>query len=971
MTQEVPTAVETAPVLTRLEAAGIPAETSGHRLAAYSYDASNYRLAPVAVVFPRNVQDVIATLAACRETGTALVSRGGGTSMAGNAIGPGIVLDFSRHMNRILTIDEGAGTADVQAGVVLATLTRETEKATGGNLTFAPDPSSKNRATIGGSIGNDACGNHSVRYGRTSDHVVEIDVVTSDGAQLTATATGLRATDPADAYAVSRAFDLSEDLKKLAQDNLAAFRVELGRIQRQVSGYHLANLLPETGLNVARALAGTEGTCAVVVRARMKLVPKAPSALLVCLGYADVVDAAKDIETILEFSPAAVEGIDEAIVDTMRLRRGVDSVQGLPNGKAFLYVDLDGDDPQDVAREAERLLERLAANGRLVDGRAVPDVAQRATLWRVREDGAGLSSRPASGGESQAGWEDSAVAPQNLAAYLADFRELLNEHGLTGIMYGHFGAGCMHIRITYDLRSEEGRSVFRKFTHAAAELVVRHGGSLSGEHGDGRARSALLPVMYSPSMMAAFQAYRNIWDSAGILNPGSITDADAFDANLALEGIPDREWRTHFELRPVEAAVAGADAWVHAVQACIGVGRCRSDAGGVMCPSYRATGDEKDSTRGRSRVLQDMVRGARSIDEGWKSEDVREALDLCLACKACSNDCPAGVDMATYKSEFFSHYYEGRLRPMSHFSLGWLPRWLKLTTLISPIVNLVLASPLGKVVAAAGGLTTKRKMPKFASRRMLRDELAPFRNTQGPADTILFVDSFTKGFRPEVAGAAARVIESTGRQVGCEADACCGLTWISTGQLDTAKKLMGKAVEKLDDGTDAPIVVIEPSCAAALKKDAPELLGTEAAERVSRRIQSFAEAVKGWVDGGWNPPTVPQAVTVQTHCHEYSTFGATIQRRALAALGVADVTEATGCCGVAGNFGFEANHYDISMKVAEQALAPALAKTPDTTPVLADGFSCAMQVKQLDPDRKSLHLAELLDPAKNHKSGAS
>lgn len=968
MTHDVLSAPERAPILARLETSGVPVDSSGHRVAAYSYDASNYRVPPIAVVFPRTVEDVLEVVHACRETDTPLISRGGGTSMAGNAIGPGIILDFSRHMNRILTIDHATGTADVEAGVILSHLTRETEKASGGSLTFAPDPSSKNRATIGGSIGNDACGNHSVRYGRTSDHVVEIDVITTDGAQLTATATGLRATHPADARSVARAFELCEELKQLAQDHLAAFRVELGRIQRQVSGYHLANLLPENGLNVARALVGTEGTCAIVVRARMKLVPKAPSALLVCLGYADVVDAAKDIETILEFSPAAVEGIDEAIVDTMRMRRGEDSVLGLPNGKAFLYVDLDGENPEDVAAEADRLIDRLAANGRLVDGRAVPDTTERATLWRVREDGAGLSSRPASGGESQAGWEDSAVAPENLAAYLADFRELLAHYGLTGIMYGHFGAGCMHIRITYDLRSDEGRTVFSKFTQAAAELVVRHGGSLSGEHGDGRARSAMLPVMYSPEMISAFGTYRKLWDPAALLNPGSITEPDALEDNLALEGIPDREWRTHFELRPVEAAAAGADPWVHAVQACIGVGRCRSDAGGVMCPSYRATGDEKDSTRGRSRVLQDMVRGARSIDEGWKSEDVREALDLCLACKACSNDCPAGVDMATYKSEFFSHYYDGKLRPMSHFSLGWLPRWLKLTTLISPLVNLVLASPLGKVVAAAGGLTTHRKMPRFASRAMLRNELAPYANPSATADAVLFVDSFTKGFRPEVAGAAARVMESTGRTVGCESDACCGLTWISTGQLDTAKKLMGKAVAKLDDGTDAPIVVIEPSCAAALKKDAPELLGTEAAERVSHRIRSFAEAVKEWVDGGWTPPAVPIDVTVQTHCHEYSTFGATIQRKALAALGVANVNEATGCCGVAGNFGFEANHYDISMKVAEQALVPALAKTAADAPVLADGFSCAMQVKQLEPDRKSLHLAELLDPQTTHKT---
>ncbi|MFF3380651.1 FAD-binding and (Fe-S)-binding domain-containing protein [Streptomyces sp. NPDC002680] len=949
-------------VLSRIEAAGVSVETSGHQLAAYSYDASNYRVPPLAVVFPSSVDEVVAVVQACAATGTPLVGRGGGTSMAGNAIGPGVVLDFSRHMNQIHTIDETSGTADVDAGVVLSVLSRAVERATEGALTFAPDPSSKTRATVGGAVGNDACGNHSVRYGRTSDHVVELDVVTSDGVRLTAVAGGLRATDPEDAQAVARAFELSEQLKELAQANLAPFRTELGRIQRQVSGYHLSHLLPEKGFDIARALVGSEGTCALVVRARMRLVPKAPSALLVCLGYADIVDAARDIPTILEFSPAAVEGIDEVIVDTMRLRRGADSVLGMPKGKAFLYVDLDGERPEAVAANAAALLERLKAGGRLVDGRAVPDPHERATLWRVREDGAGLSSRPASGGESWPGWEDSAVAPEHLADYLTDFRRLLDERGLKGIMYGHFGAGCMHIRITYDLRTDAGRKVYRDFTAAAAELVVRHGGSLSGEHGDGRARSEFLPIMYSPSVLTAFEAYRGIWDGSGLLNPGSITAPDPIDANLALAGVPDREWRTHFTLSPVDAEEAGTDPWVHAVQGCIGVGRCRADSGGVMCPSFRATGDEKDSTRGRARVLQDMVRGARSVGEGWRSEDVRAALDLCLACKACSHDCPAGVDMATYKAEFYSHYYAGRLRPMSHFSLGWLPRWLRLTGLVSPLVNGVLASPLGKVVARAGGMTTERALPRFSSRRRLRKELAGFAGDAKGADAVLFVDSFTKGFRPEVAGAAARVAAGAGRQVTCETDACCGLTWISTGQLDTAKKVLSRTVSKLDDGTDTPIVVIEPSCAAALKQEAPELLGTQAAERVSSRIRSFAEAVLEWVDDGWQPPTVPSTVTVQTHCHEYSAFGAAVQRKTLAALGVAQVDEATGCCGVAGTFGFESEHYDVSMKVAQQALAPALKRAAPGTPVLADGFSCSMQVSQLAPDRQSLHLAELLDP---------
>ncbi|MCD4850617.1 FAD-binding oxidoreductase [Arthrobacter sp. AK01] len=955
-------------LLLELADAGVEADATPRRRSEYSYDASNYRVEPLAVTFPRTVDDVVSVMAVCRANGTSVVARGGGTSMAGNAIGPGVVLDFSRYMNRILAIDEKSGTASVEPGVILSDLSREVEVATGGRHTFAPDPSSKNRATVGGAIGNDACGNHSVRYGRTSDHVEEIDLVTSDGSRLTATETGLRATDSRDPQSVARASQLSASLQRLAQDNLGAFRLELGRIPRQVSGYHLQNLLPENKFNIARAVVGSEGTWAIVVGARMKLVPKPASALLVCLGYEDVVDAARDIPTILEFSPAAVEGTDEAIVATMRHRRGPNSVLGLPDGRAWLFVDIDGDDPASVQAQADRLLARLGENGRLVQGRAAADPKERASLWRVREDGAGLSSRLASGGESWPGWEDSAVAPERLAGYLADLRDLLAEHALTGVMYGHFGAGCMHVRITYDLRSDEGREVFRLFTRKAAELVVSHGGSLSGEHGDGRARSELLPLMYSPAMMMAFSESRRLWDPVGILNPGSMTDPDPMDANLALEGIPDREWRTSFDLRPVGSS--GTDPWVHAVQGCIGVGRCRADSGGVMCPSYRATKDEKDSTRGRSRVLQDMVRGARTVDEGWKSEEVREVLDLCLACKACSTDCPAGVDMATYKSEFFDHYYRGRLRPLAHFSLGWLPRWLKVTGSMSGIVNAVLATPLGKVASAAGGLTTKRKLPRFAGAGEWRREVATagIRSAVESVDAgsvVLFVDTFTRGFRPEVAGAAARVLAASGNGVECSADACCGLTWISTGQLGTAKRLLSKAAAALDDGTDRPIVVVEPSCAAALRKDLPELVHTEQAKRVASRVRSFAAYVADQVAAGWEPSPAhpaPDRAVLQTHCHEYSVFGAAAQRTVLEAVGVRDIVDANGCCGVAGNFGFEANHYDVSMQVAENALAPALRATNREVAVMTDGFSCARQINQLDPSRPGLHLAQVLDP---------
>jgi FAD/FMN-containing dehydrogenase/Fe-S oxidoreductase len=944
-----------------LEGVGVEVDNSSRRLTEYSFDASNYRIRPLAVAFPRNSQEVRSIIAICRRYGCPVTSRGGGTSMAGNAIGRGLVLDFSRHMNRLLNLDLGTKTVTVEPGMILTTLQKEVQAATAGTYTFAPDPSSMGRVTVAGAIGNDACGNHSVRDGRTADHIVSVDLVTASGCLVTAGPGGVSATDPSDAESKAEAARLQKELKSLADANLALFRTEFGRLARQVSGYQLANLLPENGFNTAKALAGSEGTCGVIVSATVKLADVAPAALLVCLGYPNVVAAASDVPEILRFNPAAVEGIDDAIVQTVRHRRGDAAVGALPEGKAYLYVDLDGANPADVARRADELLQTLSQRGNILGGMAVPDPQERANLWRVREDGAGLSSRLVGGDQSWAGWEDAAVAPENLAAYLAEFTELLDTHQLRGVMYGHFGAGCTHVRVTFDPRSEAGREVMERFLRDAAALVSRHGGSLSGEHGDGRARSELLSVMYSQAALTAFAQYKAIWDPEELLNPGIITKPAPMMSGLALAGVPARGFRTSFALEPTDK---GQDGFTDAVQSCIGVGRCRTTSGaGVMCPSYRATRDEKDSTRARARVLQEMVMGSSTAQEGWKSQDVRDSLDLCLSCKACSTDCPAGVDMASYKSEFFHHFYQGRLRPLSHYSLGWLPTWLKITSRIAPLVNAVLRSPLAGPIVRVAGITTRRSMPTFASRKQLDREIGT--SMPAVADTVLFIDSFTRGFRPAVAGAAKRVLEDAQRTVECSADQCCGLTWISTGQLDTARKLMTRTAEALDDGTDRPIVVVEPSCAAALRKDLPEILQTEAAYRVASRIQTFAGAVLDQTANGWRPQAVPPTVAVQTHCHEYATFGSATQSSALAALGVETITQANGCCGVAGNFGFEHQHYDVSMAVAEQSLAPVLRALPEGTPVLTDGFSCHMQVRQIldnHSDEASKHLAEIIDP---------
>ncbi|WP_072688306.1 FAD-binding and (Fe-S)-binding domain-containing protein [Rhodococcus marinonascens] len=950
-----------------LTARGIDLDTGSRRRAEYSFDASNYRVPPLAVAFPRTPGEVVEIVRACTDRGIPVTSRGGGTSLAGNAIGRGVVLDFSRHMNRVCSVDASARTAVVEPGVVLTELQKGVQFATDGAFTFAPDPSSKSRATVGGAIGNDACGNHSVRYGRTSDHVVALDLVTASGHRLTATRDGLRATDPDDASAVAEAERIAAGLGELTRENRGDFRLELGRIPRQVSGYHLSNLLPENGFDVARALVGSEGTCAVVVAATVALVPVPPAAMLLCLGYRDLVDAARDNAVILEYAPAAIEGIDSAIVDTMRHRRGVDSVMGLPDGEAWLYVDLDGEDLAEVELRGAELVSKLREAGGLVDSRVVGDPAERASLWRVREDGAGLSARLVEGGESWTGWEDSAVAPDKLADYLVEIKALLAEFDLTGVMYGHFGAGCMHIRINFDQRTEEGRDVMSRFIHRAAELCVRFGGSMSGEHGDGRARSSLLPIMYTPTMMAAFARFKRLWDPAAVLNPGSIVDPEPLLDSLALEGVDSRAWQTSFDL--TLAADVPVAPFVHAVQGCIGVGRCRASTGGVMCPSFRATGDEKDSTRGRARALQEMVRNSPTVADGWRSDDVKESLDLCLSCKACSTDCPVGVDMATYKSEFLDHHYRGRVRPLSHYSLGWLPVWLRVAERSAPVVNRLTAGWPAKVAAKSAGLTPHRSMPEFASREQIRREVGDS-SANGNADVVLLADTFTRGFRPEVIGAATRVLSEAGRSSQCRSDVCCGLTWISTGQLKQAVKTLAKAVELLDDGSDRPIVVLEPSCAAAFRKDLPELVHTVAARRVAARVQSFAVAVLEQAEAGWSPSVpLPEDVTIQTHCHEYSVFGAGTQRRVLQAIGVRRVREATGCCGVAGNFGFEADHYDLSMRVAEQALAPALRESPKEAVVLADGFSCHMQVRQLELTESSIHLAQMLDPAQSADNG--
>ena len=924
-------------------------DDSVRRRAEYATDASNYRVVPQVVVEPLDVDDVLATLEVSRATGVPVTSRGGGTSVAGNAIGTGIVIDFARHLNRILELDPAGRSARVEPGVIMASLQKV---AAPHGLRFGPDPSTQARATLGGMIGNNACGPHAVAYGRTADNVQALSMIDGRGRRFTA----------------GRGLADFPDLQALIDANLDVVRTELGTFPRQVSGYSLEHLLPENGRNLARALVGTEGTLGVILEATVDLVPISPARLLVVLGYPDMATAADAVPALLAHSPLAVEGMDARLVEVVRRHKGAGSVPPLPRGAGWMMVEIGGEHP-DVAQAAAEALVRDAA---ALDARIMPAGPEATAMWRIREDGAGLAGRTPDGRQAWPGWEDAAVPPANLGAYLRAFEILMASYNVTGLPYGHFGDGCIHVRI--DLPLEDDGNVFRNFIHDAAHLVVEHGGSCSGEHGDGRARSDLLPIMYSQRVLDLFAGVKDLFDPDNRLNPGILVRPVPVDADL-------RRPQAHSLLATSGFSFAhdGGD-FTKAVHRCVGVGKCRADntaAGGFMCPSYLATKDEKDSTRGRARVLQELTNG--STISKWSDAEVHESLDLCLSCKACGSDCPAGVDMAQYKSEVLHRTYRGRLRPISHYSIGWLPRWIgvldRVPRIGARIANAVLSfRPLARILLRAGGIDPRRSAPRFATEtfhRWWRRQGSDLTGSTagGPADTrdpvVLWADTFSDGMSPDVAKAAAAVLTDAGfRVIVPDRSACCGLTWITTGQLDGARTRLTGLLDVLgpyaEQGT--PIVGLEPSCTAVLRSDLLDLLPNDPRTPVvAGAVRTLAEilTLRSAGPDGWRMPDLTGTeIIVQPHCHHHAVMGFSPDQKLLADSG-ATLSVLAGCCGLAGNFGMEQGHYDVSVAVAENALLPALRTRTSDTVVLADGFSCRTQAEQLAGAR-SQHLAELL-----------
>ncbi|WP_455351103.1 FAD-binding and (Fe-S)-binding domain-containing protein [Streptomyces sp. SYSU K217416] len=911
-------------------------------------DASNYRRVPLGVVTPRDAQDVAAALRVCREAGVPVVPRGGGTSIAGQATGTGVVLDFTRHMRSVVSVDRESRTAVVQPGVVLDVL-RDAVRPYG--LTFGPDPSTHGRCTLGGMIANNSCGSHSVAWGTTADNVRELSVITYGG-------TSLRL---GQGWAEAPA-----GLRELVDGNLALLRTGFpAGLPRRISGYAMDALLPERGVDLARAFCGSEGTLGVVNEAVVRLVEAPRARALAVLGYADESAAADAAAGLLRHGPLTVEGMAQDLVP---------DPGGLPRGGAWLFVEMGGDSPDEARARATALVRAADA----LEGTVVTDPAAQRALWRVREDAAGTATRMADGSEAWPGWEDCAVPPARLGAYLREFRGLLAAHGLRGTPYGHFGDGCIHVRIDFDLLTAAGVSRFRRFSEEVAELVVAHGGSLSGEHGDGQARAELLPKMYGEEVVRLFGAFKDVWDPAGGMNPGMLARPARLDENLRFAVLPKR---------PVEVAFGypedgpdGGD-FTAAVRRCVGVAKCRTTATAgaeVMCPSFRATGEERHSTRGRARLLHEMLAG-EVVTDGWRSAEVRDALDLCLSCKGCRSDCPVGVDMATYKAEFLHHHYAGRLRPAAHYSMGRLPQWLRAAAVLrlAPVLNAAgRVGPLAALAKRIGGIAPERRIPEVArvpfSRWWWQQRGEPAAGAGRPV--VLWPDTFTNYLSPGVGRAAVAVLADAGLRTELPAGrVCCGLTYVSTGQLDRARAVMRRTLDALEPAGGpatpggpvsgsgpVPVVVLEPSCAAALKTDLPELLADDPrARRLADRVRTFAQVLEEYAPE-WQPPVIGRAVAGQTHCHQHAVLGDAAERRLRERAGLAGELSG-GCCGLAGNFGFErgGGHYEVSVACAEEQLLPAVRAAGEGTEVLADGYSCRTQLAHL-ADRRAKHLAEVL-----------
>jgi FAD/FMN-containing dehydrogenase/Fe-S oxidoreductase len=928
--------------------------------AMYASDASNYRQIPIGLVVPRDSADVGAAVAACREFGAPVLPRGAGTSLAGQSCNVAVVLDFTKYMNQILELNVEERYARVQPGVVLDTLRGRAETY---QLTFAPDPSTHNRCTIGGMIGNNSCGTHSLLGGKTVDNVEELKILLYDGTELT-----VGATSDAELERIvregGRRGEIYGKLRSIRDQYAALIRARFPRIPRRVSGYNLDELLPENGFQVAHALVGCEGTCMTVLEAKLKLIHSPPHRALVGLGYKDAFLAADHVVEILNFHPIGLEGFEGSMADGLR-KKGFPNIELLPEGRGYLLVEFGSDDPGECEAIARQLVERLQGSPGAPATRVYSKAEARA-VWQIREAGPRAAAFAPGAAPQWDGWDDSAVAPEKLGAYLRELRALLDEFHYESAFYGHFGHGCVHMRVSFDLQSEIGIRKYREFIERAADLVISYGGSLSGEHGDGQSRASLLPKMFGPELMRAFGEFKSAWDPRNGMNPHKVVDPYLPTENLRL-GVDYKplEPATHFQFPEDQGSFAKA------AQRCIGVGACRKKEGGSMCPSYMVTLEEEHSTRGRARLLFELLQG-EIVRGGWQDREVKKALDLCLACKACKAECPANVDMATYKAEFLSHFYETNRRPLFAHAFGRVDKWLRLAAVAPRVANFFSHAPgFSYLLRSALRLAPEREIPRLASASFLRSaggnrgESARQGTRTGAREVILWVDTFNNSFHPETLQAAFDVLSQAGFAVTIPArQPCCGRPLYDFGMLDEAKRYLERTLEIFAPAIDraTPIVVLEPSCCSVFRDELQNLLPDHPrARRLRSQTYLLSEFLECHV-AGYQPPRLARKVLLHGHCHQKALMKMTHAESLLRKMGAQLESLDSGCCGMAGPFGFEREKYLIAQASGERVLLPAVRQASPETIIVSDGFSCREQILQ-STGRRALHLAEAIQLA--------
>ena len=933
--------------------------------ALYSMDASNYRQVPIGVVVPLDIEDVIAAIALCREHSAPLLCRGGGTALAGQTCNAAVVLDFSKHLNKILDLDFDARRARVQPGVILDTLRNAAETR---HLTFAPDPATHDRCTIGGMIGNNSCGVHSVMGGKTDDNIEELDILTYDGVRMR-----VGATTDAELERIIRAGgrqgEIYAGLQSLRDRYASLIRTKYPNIPRRVSGYNLNYLLPENGFNVARALVGSEGTCVTILEATCRLIPSPQSRTLAVVSYPDIFQCADHVPELMSYGPIGLEGIDDVLVEYTR-RKGINAegLALLPEGGGWLLAEFGGESQQESDDKARRMVEGLSRSKPAPQVLLFTDKQQAKRVWEIRESALGATSHVAGEPISWEGWEDAGVPPEKLGVYLRAIRQLQAKFGYRSAMYGHFGHACVHMRTNFDFETTKGVQDFRSFMEQAADLVVSLGGSISGEHGDGQARGELLPKMFGPELIEAFREFKALWDPEWRMNPGKLIDPYRMDENLKVH--PElKVWHppTHFQFPDDHGSMA------HATLRCVGVGKCRREEGGVMCPSHRVTHDEEHSTRGRAHLLWELMNGDvlqsennKDAARSWRDESVKHSLDLCLSCKGCKSDCPVGVDVATYKAEFLSHYHEGHSRPLRDYAFGNVDLFARAASLMPGLANAFTQLPLvSDAVKSLAGVPKERRIPAFAPetfREWFRRQLP---KNQGAPQVILWADTFNNYFHPPTAQAAVEVLEAAGFEVVVPAvNLCCGRPLYDFGMLKRANRLLLKTLDTLEPKLAAgtPIVGLEPSCIAVFRDELCNLFPKDPrARQLSQQSFLLSEFLEKCAPN-FNIPQLQRKALVHGHCHHKAIMKMTDEEAVLRRLGLDYTAPAPGCCGMAGSFGFEKEKYAVSQAVGELELLPAVRAAHPETIIIANGFSCREQITQ-GTDRQVLHLAEVLQMA--------